>query len=252
MKVIATVSGKGGTGKTTISVAIAKTLASKHRVGLLDIDVSGANAHKLVNVVEPYDITSSGDGIKIVPAKAEVDGRQIDFLSIALVSESYVGWKPGQHGDFVEQMLTNTDWDVDYLVLDAPPGFHDDVIRALKHTNVTIFTTLRHPLAKLDAMRTFELLSDMEVPIAGQYINMAYVVCPKCGEKIRIFKDEVPLPVPVIEEIPITDGLPELSYDKLMKAIKNAKVYKVKKRSFISRTLVEMFLRGLAHVKGED
>ena len=249
--VLSVVAGKGGTGKTTISVAIAKALAGKFRVGLFDVDVTGSNAHRLLKIKQSYDIISDENGgIVIKPAIAEIDGREIEFMSIALVAEDYVGWRPGEHGDFVKQLFEKTKWSVNYLIVDSPPGSHDDVIEALRYTDVSILVTLPSELSYLDAKRTAELLADLEVPVAGQIVNFSYAICPKCGERIELFKGTKGLEgIPVIQEIPFVDGLPEIDVDKLIEAINNPIKLKPRKGKFIKRSLLKIFLKGVGRLE---
>ena len=251
MKVIVVISGKGGTGKTTMSVAIAKALAGKFRVGLFDVDITGSNAHRLLKIKQSHDIISDENGeIVIKPAIAEIDGREIEFMSIALVAENYVGWRPGEHGDFVKQLFEKTKWSVNYLIVDSPPGSHDDVIEALRYTDVSILVTLPSELSYLDAKRTAELLADLEVPVAGQIVNFSYAICPKCGERIELFKGTKGLEgIPVIQEIPFVDGLPEIDVDKLIEAINNPIKLKLRKGKFIKRSLLKIFLKGVGRLE---
>jgi len=243
-RVIATVSGKGGTGKTTVSVAMARALAERYKVGLFDIDISGANSHRLLNIVKSYDVVKGEDDMRIIPAVAEVDGRQIQFMSIALVSESYLGWKPGEYSDFVEQLFNSVKWDVDFLILDAPPGTHEELITALKYVDVAVLVVIPAQLAHLDARRTLELLSDLEVPVAGQYINFAHAVCPQCGTKIQLFDNIDGIEgIPIIERIPFVRGLPNLDVNKLLTAVNNPIKVDMKRPSKVKRALLKMLLR---------
>jgi len=239
MKTIAVVAGKGGTGKTTISVAIAKALAEKYRVGLFDIDITGANAHKFLKIEQSYDvINDSKKGITIKPAIAEIDGKEIEFM-----------WKPGEHGEFVRQLFEKTRWNVDYLIIDSPPGSHDEIIEALKHSDVAVLVTLPSELSHLDAKRTVELLAVMEVPVAGQIVNFSHAVCPKCGERIELFKGKKGLDgIPVIQEIPFTDGLPEINVDRLIEAVNKPIRLKPSRGKSVKRNLLKMFLKNFGRL----
>ena len=250
MKVVAVLSGKGGVGKTTISVAIARALTSKYRVGLLDADVVGSNAHRLVKVLKSYDISKVGDEERIIPAEAEIDGKTVQFMSIALLSESYVGWAPGEHGEFIEQIMKKTNWDVDFLVIDTPPGTHSEVLTALKYADVAILVTLPAELSHLDVRRTVELLADKKIPVAGQIVNMSYAICPKCGTELKLFRGSGGVEgIPVIQEVPFVDGLPEIDLESLLNAIENPIIIKPKRKP-LKRALIKFLLKTASKLGG--
>ena len=121
----------------------------------------------------------------------------------------------------------------------------DEIIEALKYTDVAVLVTLPSELSHLDAKRTVELLAVMEVPIAGQIVNFSYAICPKCGERIELFKGKKGLDgIPVIQEIPFMDGLPEIDVDRLVGAVNKPIRLKPSRGKSVKRNLLKMFLKG--------
>lgn len=240
MKVVAVCSGKGGVGKTTVSLAIAKSLASDYNVGFFDGDQTGANAHLAVKLKKDMEV--SGD--LIIPAIAEIDGRVIQFLSIALISESYVRWSDSTVSDFVDAAILKTDWDCDYLILDTAPGSHIENIKALEYADCVILVTIPSRFAESDLLRTIDLIRDMNKPIAGLIVNLSYIKCPECGKEIRPFDYKPSINVPVIQELPFGDF--DIDKEKLLKAIENPVILpKSKVSSKIKRKALYVILRTL-------
>ena len=238
MKKIAVISGKGGVGKTTISLAMVRSLAQRFKVGLFDADITGANTHLNLNIIKDFYIK----GDKIIPAIAELDGKRIEYMSIALVSDAYVKWKGDSVGDFIQQVMDKTDWNCDYLVIDAPPGTHSDTIKAIEVSDVVVFVTIPTQFAYSDFEKALKLVKDMGKPIAGVFLNFSSVKCPVCGNTFRLFDDAFTYKIPVIQEIPFGDVKVDL--DNLLKHLESPIVF-MKKHS-VKRELVKLFLRAIA------
>lgn len=239
MKVVSVVSGKGGVGKTTISIEIAKTLSKKHKVGFIDADVTGANTHQIVKIVKDMHISD-----RIEPAVAEIDGNKIQYVSIALISETYVNWSGKTLSDFIDTVF-KSNWDCEFLIIDTPPGNHEENKEILKRTDVAVLVTIPSELSNLDLKRTIELLKDLNIPIAGVYINMSYIVCNKCGNIIKPFKCNIERisNIRVIEKIPFFEI--NLDYDNLIYAINNPVKIKKSMKHLVKRKFVKMVLRGV-------
>jgi ATP-binding protein involved in chromosome partitioning len=238
---VAVLSGKGGVGKTTISAAAARALASVgRRVGLADFDVTGSDLHRLLEVRRDFDVR----GDRIVPAEASVDGLPVRFVSLALVSESFVRWPGARHADFVRQVLEATDFSgEDYVVCDAAPGLHEDAMEVARLADACLLVTIGGRLAPLDLGRTLEFLRDEGIPVAGAYLNMSRYVCPGCGREERLFGDPPELGVPVIEEVPWTPGgLPRLDPGRLLERLGSPVVLPPARGPSLRRRLVEALL----------
>ena len=247
MKIITVASGKGGVGKTTISLAIAKILAKNHRVALLDADVTGANTHLNLKIREDFNVV----GETITPAVAEIGEAMIKYLSIALISESYVRWKGDSAGDFVSQIIENTNWDSEFLIIDAPPGLGSDAQRALEYADVIIFVAIPAKFAEIDIKRVIEYVRVLKKPVAGIYMNFSSVECPYCHKRFKFFNHEYSTEIPLIERIPFSqEAKITLDYNKLMERINNPIVLKPKesKIAVIKRELAKRFLKKMARL----
>ncbi len=190
MKKILVCSGKGGTGKTTISVNLAKALKdSGFRVGILDVDVDCPNIPEMMNITE-RDLELSDNGI--VPKLVD----EIEVMSIGLVASTDIAimWDANRRAMSIHQMINKVDWTCDVLIIDSSPGTSDEVKTVISKFNPDgiIIVTTNHKASISDVKRTLAMIDVLGVgnKLIGIIKNMTYIICTKCGEKMNLFESE--------------------------------------------------------------
>jgi ATP-binding protein involved in chromosome partitioning len=187
--VVAVASGKGGVGKSTTSVNLAVALAQTGaRVGLLDADIYGPNVPLMMGIKEKPEVTGAPGGAGIDPIVRF--GIKLVSIGFFLDESKPVIWRgPMVHGA-IQQFLKDFDWgDLDYLVVDLPPGTGDaplSLSQLIPLSGVVIVTTPQD-VALQDVAKGMAMFKQLEVPIIGVIENMSYFVCPNCSEKHEIF-----------------------------------------------------------------
>jgi ATP-binding protein involved in chromosome partitioning len=183
--VIAIGSGKGGVGKSTVAANLAVSLAaSGARVGLLDGDIYGPNLPRMLGVQRQ---PSQRDG-KILP----VEAWGVRFMSMGLLvsqGEAVVWRGPMLHGA-IKSFLHDVDWgDLDYLLVDLPPGTGDVQLSLIQQTWVAgaVIVTTPSTVAVEDAVKAIAMFDKLQVPVLGVIENMSYFVCTSCGQRHDIF-----------------------------------------------------------------
>ena len=183
--VLAVGSGKGGVGKSTVAANLAVSLAtSGARVGLLDGDIYGPNLPRMLGTRKQ---PTQRDG-KIVP----IEAWGLRFLSMGLlVSEGEaVVWRgPMLHGA-IKSFLHDVDWgELDYLLVDLPPGTGDVQLSLVQQTLVAgaVVVTTPSTVAIEDAVKAVAMFDKLQVPVLGMIENMSYFMCPSCGSRHEIF-----------------------------------------------------------------
>ncbi len=187
--VIAVASGKGGVGKSTVAVNIALALAEAGaKVGLLDADIYGPTIPKIIKILQPPSRAASG---KLNPAETYL-GVKVMSLGFFVQEDSPVIWRGPLLAGALRQLLTDTEWgDLDYLVVDLPPGTGDaplTLAQTVPLTGVVIVTTPQEASVVI-ASKALNMFKTLGVPIIGIIENMSYFKCPNCGEKTHIFGD---------------------------------------------------------------
>lgn len=189
-KVIAVMSGKGGVGKSTISVLIARTLKQQgYKVGILDADITGPSVPRLMNVKDKK-VGSCDFGIIPVQSEEGIEVMSLNFL--VENEESPVLWRGPIISGTVKQFWTDVFWDeLDYLVIDMPPGTGDVALTVMQSIpiNGMVMVTTPHEMVSMIVAKSINMAKKMEIPIIGIVENMSYIACPDCGKKIRIFED---------------------------------------------------------------
>ncbi len=205
-------SGKGGVGKTTVTVNLAYELAKMGcKVGVLDTDLHGPNVAKMFGVEDKS--LSSRDGVTILPVKVR-ENLVVMSLSFALEDpDAPVIWRGSLKMSAIRQFLSDVEWgELDYLLIDTPPGTGDEqltVCQAIPELTGTIIVTTPQPVAILDARKSVNFSRKMGVAIIGVIENMSYLRCPGCGEEIPIFgkgggrKMCSEMHVPLLGEVPM-------------------------------------------------
>ena len=183
--IIAVGAGKGGVGKTTVAVNLAVALARYGgRVGMIDGDVYGPNVPIMLGI----DAQLESDGKKIVPA--EKHGIRVVSMGFLTKASAPIIWRgPMLHG-VVRQFFQDVAWgELDYLVVDMPPGTGDVALSLTQTVPVSgaIVVTTPQAVSVADARRAVGMYRKLEVPALGVIENMSYYACPDCGHESDIF-----------------------------------------------------------------
>lgn len=183
--VLAVGSGKGGVGKSTVTVNLAVALAEQGlRVGLMDADAYGPNIPRMMGVAE---LPRARDG-KIVPAEAH--GVRMVSIGFMTDPETPLVWRGPMTDKMVRQFLQDVDWgELDALLVDLPPSTGDIPISLTRHTQVdgAVVVVTPQDVALDDARKAIGMFKRMQVPVLGVVENMSYFVCEECDTRHHLF-----------------------------------------------------------------
>jgi ATP-binding protein involved in chromosome partitioning len=217
---IAVISGKGGVGKSTVTVNLAMAFATHgyvNSVGILDADITGPCVPKILGI-KGEKLQSGPPGI--FPATGPLGMRVVSMDFLLPSDESPVIWRGPLKMKAIQQFLSDIVWgELDFLFIDLPPGTGDEplsVMQLLPDMDGVVIVTIPSEVSQIVVKKAVTFAKQLAIPVIGIIENMSGFVCPKCGEKVDIFKTgggekiATDLYVPFLGTIPID---PEICED---------------------------------------
>ena len=211
--VIAIASGKGGVGKSTISVNLASELSKNYKVGILDLDIYGPSLPMIIGSNEQPKITKDQ---KLIPVKK----FGMELMSFGFINSDNAPaiWRGPMVAKLTSQFFDDVLWsELDYLILDLPPGTGDIQLTLVQRLAITgaIIVTTPQDLALLDVKKGADMFEKVNTPVLGVVENMSHYFCPHCNQISEVFKgnggksESDRLDVPLFGQIYLT---PELAH----------------------------------------
>ncbi|MBI4905390.1 MAG: Mrp/NBP35 family ATP-binding protein [Acidobacteria bacterium] len=206
-------SGKGGVGKTTVSVNLALALTGLgHKVGLLDADVYGPNVPRMMGINE----SPHANGDRILP----IQQHNLKLMSMGFLSpgDRPIIWRGPMLHSVMQQFVRNVEWgELDYLIVDLPPGTGDVSLSLAQTTAITgaVVVTTPSDVSLEDARKAVLMFRQLHVPLLGLVENMSYLIAPKSGERVDVFgqgggkRTADQMQIPFLGELPMVPEVRE-------------------------------------------
>lgn len=219
--VIGVISGKGGVGKSTITGIMAVTLAKKgYKVGVLDADITGPSMPRFfgINDKRAMIVPLGNDMVKFEPVETDSQIKVISMNLLTAVEDDPVIWRGPVITGVLKQMFMETNWgELDYLLIDMPPGTGDIALTVMQEFPIDEIVIVSTPqdMVSMIVKKVVIMAQKIGVKIKGVVENMAYINCPDCDKKIRVFSRKSSeenaeyLGIPLIGELPINIELTE-------------------------------------------
>jgi ATP-binding protein involved in chromosome partitioning len=214
--IIAVASGKGGVGKSTVSVNLALALAlAGHKVGMLDADIYGPSQPRMMGLSgQP----KTHDGERLEPM--ENYGVKVMSMGFLIPDDTPMIWRGPMVMSAIQQLLRDVNWgELDVLVVDMPPGTGDAQLTMAQQVPLAgaVIVSTPQDISLLDARKGLNMFRKVEVPVLGIIENMSYFSCPNCGHRSEIFshggahKEADRLGVDFLGEVPLDIEIRETS-----------------------------------------
>ena len=220
-KVIGVISGKGGVGKSTVTGIMATMLSKKgYKVGVLDADITGPSMPRFFGINEKRSLIEPLDNEMVRFNPVETDGG-IKVMSMNLVTpveEEPLIWRGAVINGVLKQLNGETNWgELDYFLIDMPPGTGDIALTVMQEFPIDEIVIVSTPqdMVSMIVKKVVIMAQKIGIKIKGVIENMAYINCPDCDKKIRVFSKKSSeenaeyLGLPLIGELPINIELTE-------------------------------------------
>lgn len=189
--VICIMSGKGGVGKSTTTVLVAMQLqAMGYRVGIMDADITGPSIPRLLQL-EKEVAMGREDAIEPVLHTSGIKTMSINYL-LAKENQAVI-WRGPMINGAIQQFWKDVIWqDLDYLLIDMPPGTGDVALTVLQSLPIEsiIMVSTPQPMVSMIVSKAIDMAKKVNIPILGIIENMCYITCPDCGKKIKLHEHD--------------------------------------------------------------
>ncbi|MCL1827847.1 MAG: Mrp/NBP35 family ATP-binding protein [Candidatus Cloacimonetes bacterium] len=189
-RVIGILSGKGGVGKSTVTVMLADSLLNHgYKVGILDADITGSSIPSLLDI---HEIQLSSEDDTIIPFVTE-KGLKVVSMSLMVDDKNQpIIWRGSVLSNVIQNIWNKAKWgDIDYLLIDMPPRNADIVLFVLQqiHPDGIIMVSIPQDFVQTIVCKSIELVHQMNIKMIGTILNLSYITCPCCGEEFTLYQE---------------------------------------------------------------